>query len=181
MRGVIERNFIYISVFSKMMMLSIVSGQLVMTGASDCYCFVNKFYKSAVWSRQRGQVFSRPMPAYASDRLTDWRQPVISTRCRPRPSNRCTCCVPFFPTPRVSISVSRISLPVSWQPYPSGMPKYRVDPRRPRLGLYTFITYAGYAKKWTPKCSTHNFVKYWAIFELFSLLQSLENLQCSSH
>ena len=31
-----------------------------------------------------------------------------------------------------------------------------------------------------PKCSIHNFVKYWPIFKILSLLQYLENLQCSS-
>jgi len=34
-------------------------------------------------------------------------------------------------------------------------------------------------KKVNPKCSTHNFVKYWPIFKILSLLQSLENLQCT--
>jgi len=32
-----------------------------------------------------------------------------------------------------------------------------------------------------PKCSTHNFVKYWPILKILSLLQSPENLQCSGH
>ena len=38
-----------------------------------------------------------------------------------------------------------------------------------------------WAKKVNPKCSTHNFVKYWPIFIILSLLQSPENLQCSGH
>ena len=36
-------------------------------------------------------------------------------------------------------------------------------------------------KKVNPKCSTHNFVKYWPILKILSLLQSPENLQCSDH
>jgi len=36
-------------------------------------------------------------------------------------------------------------------------------------------------KKVNPKCSTHNFVKYWPILKILSLLQSPENLQCSGH
>ena len=39
----------------------------------------------------------------------------------------------------------------------------------------------GWAKKVNPKCSTHNFVKYWPILKVLSLLQSPENLQCSGH
>jgi len=36
-------------------------------------------------------------------------------------------------------------------------------------------------KKVNPKCSTHNFVKYWPILKILSLIQSPENLQCSGH
>ena len=47
---------------------------------------------------------------------------------------------------------------------------------------FTFLPlHTGWAKKVNPKCSTHNFVKYWPIFKILSLLQSPENLQCSSH
>ena len=37
----------------------------------------------------------------------------------------------------------------------------------------------GGPKKVNPKCSTHNFVKYWPILKILSSLQSSENLQCS--
>jgi len=36
-------------------------------------------------------------------------------------------------------------------------------------------------QKMNPKCSTHNFFKYWPILKILSLLQSPENLQCSGH
>jgi len=39
-------------------------------------------FTSIVNTPGRGQVFGTPV----SDCLTDWRHPVISTRCRPRPS-----------------------------------------------------------------------------------------------
>jgi len=43
------------------------------------------------------------------------------------------------------------------------------------------IHYTEWAKKVNPKCSTHNFVKYWPILKILSPLQSPENLQCSGH
>ena len=46
-----------------------------------------------------------------------------------------------------------------------------------QLHICAFIQ--GGPKKVNPKCSTHNFVKYWPIFKILSLLQSLENLQCT--
>jgi len=39
----------------------------------------------------------------------------------------------------------------------------------------------GWVKKVNPKCSTHNFVKYWPILKILSPLQSPENLQRSGH
>ena len=39
----------------------------------------------------------------------------------------------------------------------------------------------GGPKNVNPKCSTHNFVKYWPILKILSPLQSPENLQYSSH
>ena len=44
-----------------------------------------------------------------------------------------------------------------------------------------WLKITGWAKKVNPKCSTHNFVKYWPILKILSLLQSPENLQCSGH
>jgi len=42
-------------------------------------------------------------------------------------------------------------------------------------------TTTGWAKKVNPKCSTHNFVKYWPILKILSPLQSPQNLQRSGH
>jgi len=39
----------------------------------------------------------------------------------------------------------------------------------------------GWAKKVNPKCSTHNFAKYWPILKILSPLQSPEDLQRSGH
>jgi len=41
------------------------------------------------------------------------------------------------------------------------------------------LCYTAWAKKVNPKCSTQNFVKYWPIFKILSLLQSAVNLQCN--
>jgi len=44
---------------------------------------------------------------------------------------------------------------------------------------YTLYRPTGWAKKVNPKCSTHNFVKYWPILKVLSPLQSPENLHLS--
>ena len=35
---------------------------------------------------------------------------------------------------------------------------------------YAYLEITGWAKKVNPKCSTHNFVKYWPILKILSLL-----------
>jgi len=50
-----------------------------------------------------------------------------------------------------------------------------------KVMICSTIHNAGWAKKVNPKCSTHNFVKYWPILKILSLLQSPENLQCNIH
>jgi len=48
---------------------------------------------------------------------------------------------------------------------------------RSAYALFVFVlpygeikVYTGWAKKVNPKCSTHNFVKYWPILKILSLL-----------
>jgi len=51
------------------------------------------------------------------------------------------------------------------------------DEHRP-IHHYDDCVHTGWAKKVNPKCSAHNFVKYWPILKILSPLQSPENLQC---
>jgi len=45
--------------------------------------------------------------------------------------------------------------------------------------IHLFVTYTPCPEKKSLEYFRHNFIKYWPIFEILSLLQSAENLQCS--